>query len=106
MILCFLNILPIIITIIPKEVIYCCLLVVGLLIMLQTLENFDKKYFPCVLFGILPIICEWGTTVGALENSPSKQGMLNMQNGAILNSIFLTSIFVNIIDKKFMVAAD
>jgi len=80
--------------------------VVGLLIMLQTLENFDKKYFACVLFGILPIICEWATTVNALSDSPSRIGMLNMQNGAILNSIFLTSIFVNIIDKKFMVAAD
>lgn len=58
------------------------------------------------MFGILPIICEWATTVNALTDSPSKIGMLNMQNGAILNSIFLTSIFVNIIDKKFMVAAD
>lgn len=114
--------LSLVYSLIPKEVAFCILLYIGLVIASQAFTSVEKRYAPAVAIAFLPHIANYVKTnvegtlqaaktaiaeVGykALEaQGVSYEGMASLGYGAIITGMLLGAITAFLIDKKFNLA--
>lgn len=98
---------------------------IGLTICAETLSITPRRHYPAFLFGLMPVIADWaqGTIVSGLSSaytgflpnntdfnrnvsahitSFSYRGLVNFAGGSLLQCIFVTAIFMSMIDRKFI----
>lgn len=113
------GMLSLIYSVIPKEVAFCILLYIGLVITSQAFTSVDKKYAPAVAIAFVPHIANYlksniegailaaKTTIAsvpaaALESQGvNYTGIAALGYGAILTGMLLGSITVFLIDRRF-----
>ena len=101
---------------------------IGLVICADTLAITPQRHYPAFLLGLMPIIADWakGTIVSGISEAYgpftvngtdfgrnitshitgfSYSGLLNFSGGSLLQCIFITAIFMFMIDRKFLQAA-
>nr|VFJ43081.1 MAG: putative MFS transporter, AGZA family, xanthine/uracil permease [Candidatus Kentron sp. DK] len=118
-----LGLIPLVAAIVPKEVAFCILLYIGLIIGAQAVTEIPKRYAPAVLIAFLPHIAAYlKTTVdqtllaagssaealGAeklLAAGVHYQGLDVLASGAILTGLLLGAIVVFLVDRDFLKAA-
>ncbi|MBN1384471.1 MAG: regulator [Elusimicrobia bacterium] len=116
------GMLSVIYSLIPKEVAFCILLYIGLVITSQAFTSVEKKYAPAVAIAFIPHIASYvkmnidGTLLAAGTNIDkigyaalaaqgiSYAGVSALGYGAIVTGMLLGSITVFLIDKKFNLA--
>lgn len=109
--------------IIPKEVAFCILLYIGLVIGSQAFTQIPKRYAPAVIIAFLPHMAAYSRTAvdqalmaagssaqslgfdTLLASGVHYQGMDFLANGAILTGLLLGAIVVFLIDRDFLKAA-
>ena len=101
---------------------------IGLVICADTLAITPQRHYPAFLLGLMPVVADWakgtiisgvsdaythflvnhtefGRNVSSHINGFSYRGLLNFSGGSLLQCIFLTAIFMYMIDRKFVRAA-
>ena len=101
---------------------------IGLVICADTLAITPQRHYPAFLLGLMPIIADWtqGTIISGVSNAYrnfvpndtdfkvnitaeingfSYKGLLNFSGGSLLQCVFLTAVFMYMIDRKFIRAA-
>ena len=108
---------------IPKEVAFCILLYIGLVIGSQAFTTIPKQHTPAVIVAFLPHIAAYmkttidqtlmaaGTSAQTLgykkliDSGVHYEGLTFLGNGAIVTGLLLGAIVVFLIDKNFIKAA-
>ncbi|CAF1387646.1 unnamed protein product [Rotaria sordida] len=126
--LCFFGITALLISIIAIVSVNPIIIFIGLVICADTLAITPQRHYPAFLLGLMPIIADWakGTIVSGVAGSFtdfvvndtdfdknvtahisgfSYRGLLNFSGGSLLQCIFITAIFMYMIDRKFIRAA-
>jgi AGZA family xanthine/uracil permease-like MFS transporter len=121
--LCLTGAIPFVIWFVPLEVTLGILLWIGLIITAQAFQTVPKAHAPAVAIGFIPALAAWGvlliqTALGkaapgysfaqaAANFSPDLffSGMLSLAQGFILISILFSAILVNVIERKWGIAA-
>ncbi|CAF2496965.1 unnamed protein product [Rotaria sp. Silwood2] len=126
--LCFFGINALLLSIIAIVSVNPIIIFIGLVICADTLAITPQRHYPAFLLGLMPIVADWakGTIMngvsGAYTNFVindtdftknvtahitgfSYRGLLNFSGGSLLQCIFLTAIFMYMIDRKFIRAA-
>ncbi|CAF1239481.1 unnamed protein product [Adineta steineri] len=111
-----------------NKLIQSLMIFIGLVICSETLAITPQRHYPAFLLGIMPIIADWtsGTIISGVSSAYrqfvvpdadfnrnvtahiktfSYRGLLNFSSGSVLQCIFLTAIFMYMIDRKFIRAA-
>ncbi|CAF1208344.1 unnamed protein product [Rotaria sordida] len=125
--LCFFGISGLLISIISVVAINPVVIFIGLVICSDTLAITPQRHYPAFLLGLMPIIADWakGTILSGVSNAYSNftlpnvqfssnvssfitgfsyRGLANFAGGSLLQSIFVTAIFMYMIDRKFLQA--
>ena len=94
----------------------------------DTLAITPQRHYPAFLLGLMPIVADWakGTIVSGVSNAYtgfvdnqtkfdvnvsgiisgfSYRGLMNFSGGSLLQCIFITAVFMYMIDRKFIRAA-
>ncbi|CAF1427224.1 unnamed protein product [Adineta steineri] len=123
--LCFFGINALLVSIIAIVSVNPIIIFIGLVICADTLSITPRRHYPAFLFGLMPIIADWtqGTIISGVNDAYknfiqnhtdfnqnvssyitgfSYHGLLNFSGGSLLQCIFLTAIFMYIIDRKFL----
>ncbi|CAF0954956.1 unnamed protein product [Rotaria sordida] len=123
--LCFFGISGLLISIISVVAINPVVIFIGLVICSDTLAITPQRHYPAFLLGLMPIIADWakGTILSGVSNAYSNftlpnvqfssnvssfitgfsyRGLANFAGGSLLQSIFVTAIFMYMIDRKFL----
>ncbi|CAF3736726.1 unnamed protein product [Rotaria sp. Silwood1] len=123
--LCLFGISGLLISIISVVVINPVVIFVGLVICADTLAITPPRHYPAFLFGIMPIVADWGkgtilsgvsnaylnftlpnvqfsSNVSSFITAFSYRGLSNFAGGSLLQSIFATAILMYMIDRKFL----
>mmetsp|Transcript_12194 Transcript_12194/g.43095 ORF Transcript_12194/g.43095 Transcript_12194/m.43095 type:complete len:538 (-) Transcript_12194:967-2580(-) len=84
---------------IELESIHPIVLFVGLMMCSQTLEGAPSRYYPAIVLGLMPGICDYilGTFFSAVPT-----GIIFLGKGALFNSLVLCSICIATIDRNFI----
>jgi len=122
-IICFTGLMGVIAKAIPLEAGYPILLWIGLIITAQAFQTTPKEHAPAVALGLMPAIALWGLYLvrGYIQQSqkvsileanaiidkglPHLKGLTVFPEGALFTAMFLTSVAVYLIEKKFFKAA-
>ncbi|CAF1558739.1 unnamed protein product [Adineta ricciae] len=123
--LCFFGINALLLSIIAIVSVNPIIIFIGLVICSDTLSITPSRHYPAFLFGLMPVVADWakGTIVSGVTNAYSKflpnntdfdgnisslitsfsyRGLSNFSGGSLLQCIFVTAIFMYIIDRKFV----
>ncbi|UJR24849.1 hypothetical protein I4U23_006218 [Adineta vaga] len=126
--LCFFGINALLLSIIAIVSVNPIIIFIGLVICADTLAITPKRHYPAFLLGLMPIVADWakGTIISGVADAYTKfvvnhtefnpnitaningfsyRGLLNFSGGSLLQCIFLTAIFMYMIDRKFLRAA-
>ncbi|CAF1122848.1 unnamed protein product [Rotaria sp. Silwood1] len=126
--LCFFGINALLLSIIAIVSVNPIIIFIGLVICADTLAITPPRHYPAFLLGLMPIVADWaertiiGGVSGAYTNFVtndttfdqnitaqisgfSYSGLLNFAGGSLLQCIFITAIFMYMIDRKFIHAA-
>ncbi|CAF1212343.1 unnamed protein product [Adineta steineri] len=126
--ICFFGIHALLLSVITIVSVNPIIIFIGLVICSETLAITPQRHYPAFLLGIMPIIADWtkGTIISGVSGAYrqfvvpdadfnrnvtahiktfSYRGLLNFSSGSVLQCIFLTAIFMNMIDRKFIRAA-
>ncbi|CAF1646733.1 unnamed protein product [Rotaria magnacalcarata] len=126
--LCFFGINALLLSIIAIVSVNPIIIFIGLVICADTLAITPKRHYPAFLLGLMPIVADWtkGTIISGVSDAYtsfvinqtefnrnvtahisgfSYRGLLNFSGGSLLQCIFITAIFMYMIDRKFIRAA-
>ncbi|CAF3596742.1 unnamed protein product [Adineta steineri] len=126
--LCFFGINALLLSIIAIVSVNPIIIFIGLVICADTLVITPQRHYPAFLLGLMPIVADWakGTIVSGVSGAYrefvqnttdfdrnitahidafSYRGLLNFSGGSLLQCIFITAIFMYMIDRKFIRAA-
>jgi len=88
---------------------------VGLLIVADSIEHLPLRHAPALIIGIVPAVADWAGNNCSLADgegnscfvntNPVGAGLRALQNGYMINSMMITSIFALIIDRKYLSAS-
>ncbi|KAJ1449167.1 hypothetical protein M885DRAFT_536693 [Pelagophyceae sp. CCMP2097] len=87
---------------IELESIHPIVLFVGLMMVTQTLDSAPSRYYPAIILGLMPGVCDYilGTFFAAIPT-----GITFLGKGALFNSLVLCSICICAIDRNFIVGS-
>ncbi|CAF2131389.1 unnamed protein product [Rotaria magnacalcarata] len=128
LLLCFFGIIPLVLKIITVTSVNPVLIFIGTFICAETLAITPPRHYPAFLLGLTPVIADWAqstiissvsaayanftiTNVDFTLNVTSQitgfsySGLSNLAGGSLLQCIFLTTILIYMIDRKFIRAA-
>jgi AGZA family xanthine/uracil permease-like MFS transporter len=122
-IICFTGLMGVIAKAVPLEAGYPILLWIGLIITAQAFQTTPREHAPAVALGLMPAIALWGLYLlrGYIQQSkhisvieanavidkalPHMKGLTVFPEGALFTAMFITSVAVYLIEKKFFKAA-
>lgn len=126
--LCFFGINALLLSIISIVSVNPIIIFIGLVICADTLAITPQRHYPAFLLGLMPVLADWakGTIISGVSDAYSTftinntdfdvnvtafikgfpyTGLMNFSGGSLLQCIFLTAIFMYMIDRKFVRAA-